>query len=295
MKTIEVSVDSIEQNENSRVVYKTAELTDLMASMKRDGLLQPIGLRKLPSGGYECVFGNRRLIAAKKLGWETIPATLTEVDTDIERDFVGLIENMKRKNTTVSEDGRIFQSLRDRGLSVSEIAVRLDVNEIRVKTALDIYTNVPEEFVKKVVYRTPGNNRRMKDVVSASTAIAILNARRTAHLNRTQTRSIFAYAAENNPTVNQIGKIGPLIKGGATVAEAIERVSNVDRISLTIFMPTSNILKLEKKYKKKVHQVLYDYLKLNPEFLVENTTSLPALSGLAKKAEAKKLKQAGSL
>ena len=56
---------------------------ELMASMKINGLLQPIVLRPAETSGYWLVAGRHRLEAAKKLKWESIPATVFDgMDAD---------------------------------------------------------------------------------------------------------------------------------------------------------------------------------------------------------------------
>lgn len=295
MKVLELNVNEIEQNENSRVVYKTADMSDLMQSMRKDGLLQPIGVRKTESDTWECVYGNRRLLAAKKLEWVTIPCVLSETETEQERDFVGLIENMKRKNTTVTEDGRLFDSLIRRGLSISEIAARLDIREDRIKMSVDCFREVPAEFAKKVVYTQGGGNmgKKPKDRIAASIAVAILNTARGAGLNRAQRRAMFAYASDNTPTMDQIKKIGPMVKGGASVEEAISRVDGLEKINVTVYISTRNLVELEDKYNTKIHDILYGYLRDNKEFKVENHKI--GLSQLAKKAEIKLSKKSTKL
>lgn len=272
MKIEVIKLEKIEQNENSRVAYKQADLSELMLSLKKDGLLQPIGVRKISSGKYEAVWGNRRLIAAKKLGWTEIDAHVFEVENDNERDFIGLIENFKRQNTVVSEDGRIFQLFKDRGLSESEISARLDISETRVKFALDVLGDgVPEEYKKKIVYSARGDNKRkVKDTVTASTALAILNIRKTTNLNRAQMRSMFSYAAENKPSIDQLNKVAPLVKTGFTIEEAIEKVAGLQRITLTVFIPEKTVEKLEKKHGKKIHAVLRDVLESQKDLRVES-------------------------
>ncbi len=53
MKVVSVDLKDIVQTENSRAIYKAGDLSDLMHSMKKDGLLQPIGLRPIARGKYE--------------------------------------------------------------------------------------------------------------------------------------------------------------------------------------------------------------------------------------------------
>ena len=268
VKPIKLSL--IDQNENSRTVYKSVDLAELMASMRQNGLLEPIGVMPIPkSSRFEVVYGNRRLISAAKLGWNEIPAVILDLDNSIDRDILGLVENMKRKNTSVQEDGRIFQSLKDRGLSKEEIAARLDISIHRVTLALEVLRVVPQEYRTKITnigetkQKTP-----LKGQIAASVASTILNLRRKSRLNRKQTRSVFKYAAENQPSVNEIYKIGPLLKEGFSVDQAISKVKNLDKIVLTLFMPMSTRIKLEKKYKKTIHKQMYEALSDCSEFKI---------------------------
>ncbi len=129
IKTIDL--DLIDQNENSRVVYKRGDLAELMLSMKEAGLLQPVGVKKT-GDRYEAVFGNRRIMAAKKLGWTEIQAHIVDAKTDNDRDILNLIENIKRKNTTLAEDGRVFSNLLHRGLTIKEICARVGITTVAI-------------------------------------------------------------------------------------------------------------------------------------------------------------------
>ena len=276
MKVVSIPLDKIEQNENSRVVYKQTDLAELMSSMKREGLLQPIGVRLLPSGNYDAVFGNRRIVAAKKLDWLDIPAHVLELPTEMDRDIVGLVENFKRQNTTLAEDGRMFRILKDRGLSNHEIAARLEISVLRVDAALEVLEVIPEDFHRKIIYTAPGGKKRVKDHIPASTAIAILNARKQFGLNRQQTRAVLNYAADNKPSVEQIGKIGPLIKSGVSIQEAIERVADLERVALALYIPSAVVARLEHKYDTTINQVIYRYIAENKEL----KASVPASNGV---------------
>src|SRR5919109_3026741 len=58
--------------------FRPEDLSELEASLKTSGLLQPITVRKLGSESYELVIGERRLRAAAKIGWTEIPAVVKE-------------------------------------------------------------------------------------------------------------------------------------------------------------------------------------------------------------------------
>lgn len=270
VKTLSIPLDQIEQSENSRVVYKKADLSELMSSMHKDGLLQPVGVRKLPSGMYDAVFGNRRIIAAKHLDWSEIPAVIVEAETDVDRDILGLVENFKRQNTSVAEDGRMFKLLINRGLNAKEIAARLDVTVQRIHTALEIIDILTPEMQKKVHYRAPGTpSNKLADRVSATAAVAILNMRKTAGLSRAQTREVFTYASRSTPSNAQIAKIGPLVKSGVSIEDAIEQVAHLERFAITVYIPEKTCRSLIKKHDKPVHEVLTDFLVSNAEFNIQ--------------------------
>ncbi|MEZ0348233.1 MAG: ParB/RepB/Spo0J family partition protein [Thermus sp.] len=76
-------------------------VADLARSMKEHGLLHPIVVRPLEDGRYEIVAGERRYRAALALGWETIPATVVEMD-DVEAYLASLAENVKRRGVPMT-------------------------------------------------------------------------------------------------------------------------------------------------------------------------------------------------
>lgn len=280
-----ISLDQIEQNENSRVIYKQADLAELMASIRMHGLLQPPGVVALGNGKWEAVYGNRRIVACKKLDWTQIPCVITEPENDIERDIMGLVENFKRQNTSISEDARMFQSLKDRGLSDTEIASRLDIPAARVTSALELTAEVPSEIMKKIHHRAPGYTKRsMKDHISASIAVSILNMRKSEGLNRAQMREIFNYAATSTPTLAQIKNIGPAMKAGASVAEAIERVSSLKRVMIDVYVKEAKAAKLEKKYGKTIQKIINEYVAANKEFGTIDMGSRPGGGANLKRA-----------
>jgi ParB family chromosome partitioning protein len=80
------------------------DLQELAESLKT-GLLQPIGV----TPKHELVFGERRLLAAKSLGWKTIPARIVDVPNILEG---MLTENVMRKDFSVSERVAIYQAIK---------------------------------------------------------------------------------------------------------------------------------------------------------------------------------------
>lgn len=268
MEVKKIALDQIEQNENSRVVYKKTDLYELMGSLKRDGLLQPVGVRSLGGGKYEAIFGNRRIQAAIKLGWAEIDAhVMDEVSGDNDLEILSLIENLKRVNTSVGEDGRMFLLLKDRGMSIHEIATRLDISVIRVETAIEVCDHVDADIRPHIVNRVSGIKK--PNTISATAANTILNLRKMHSLNREQTRTLLKYAQKDDTTIAHVQKVAPLMGLGHTIESAIERSESLDRICINVFVPKKKRAKLEKKYGKTIGRILSGFLIQQREFGLE--------------------------
>ncbi|GBF51906.1 ParB-like protein [Leptospira ryugenii] len=108
------------------------DVEDLVLSMKRLGLIEPIIVRK-EKNRYTIVAGERRFRAATKLGWSTIPAVVTDADEDVCYEMA-LAENEKRKNLNPWEVGRAIQYLRkEKKKTADEVAELLGYSERYIK------------------------------------------------------------------------------------------------------------------------------------------------------------------
>lgn len=268
MKVISIDLAKISQNSNSRAVYKTVDLTDLMHSMKKDGLLQPVGVIDLGKGQYEAVYGNRRIIAAKRLGWADIPAVILDDKGENDRDVLNLSENIKRANITVQEEGRLYEVLIQRGMKPSEIAVRLDISSQRVDTALDALRNVPKEMNIQILNRVPGTKKPASSI-TASAYHTVMNIRKNHALNRAQYRSLLTYASSEGVGAPHVAAVAPYVKRGFTVSEAIDQVGKFDRIVLELFVNKKTRKTLESKHKKSIQELIYVALEAMPELGVK--------------------------
>ena len=94
-----------------RVEFKPNELAELEASLRANGLLQPIVVRPRPNGdGYELIAGERRLRAATRIGWDEIPAVVKEIDDQMLL-TLALVENLQRSNLNPIEEAQGYQRL----------------------------------------------------------------------------------------------------------------------------------------------------------------------------------------
>ncbi len=99
------------------------DLAELALSIRANGLLQPILVRRSVSGrNYELVAGERRLRAVKQLGWTEIPALVRKVE-DRTLLVLALVENLQREELGPLEEAEGYQMLREKfGYTQQEIA-----------------------------------------------------------------------------------------------------------------------------------------------------------------------------
>jgi ParB family chromosome partitioning protein len=106
-----------------RKEFNAQELAELQASLRENGLLNPIAVRPAPSGdGFELIAGERRLRAAAGLGWSEIPAVVKEID-DRALLTLALVENLQRTDLNPIEEAEGYRHLmRDFSLTQAEVA-----------------------------------------------------------------------------------------------------------------------------------------------------------------------------
>ncbi len=93
-----------------RALFDEKEIESLAASVKQEGLLQPVVVRPVAGGFYELVAGERRWRAARKAGLERIPVVIRAVD-DQKMLELALIENLQRRDLNPMEKARAFRQL----------------------------------------------------------------------------------------------------------------------------------------------------------------------------------------
>ena len=120
-----------------RQEFRPEELADLQASLRVNGLLQPITVRPSPNGsGYELIAGERRFRAATQLGWTEIPALVKPVD-DKTLLVLAMIENLQRADLDPIEEADGYQRLAEEfKLNTQEVADVVGKDRSTVANAL---------------------------------------------------------------------------------------------------------------------------------------------------------------
>jgi len=104
-----------------RKIFQEEALDDLAQSIRENGIIQPIIVRKLEKG-HEIIAGERRWRAAKEAGLEEIPCIIREID-DVTADRISLIENIQRENLNPIEEAQAYKRImKEYSLKQDELA-----------------------------------------------------------------------------------------------------------------------------------------------------------------------------
>ncbi len=122
---------------NPRKRFDDAAIGELATSLKHQGVLQPVLVRRDPrGGGYKLIAGERRWRAAQKAGLKEIPAVVREA-TDVEAYELALVENIQREDLNPLEEAEAYRRLVDeRRLTQEQVADRVGKERSTVANAL---------------------------------------------------------------------------------------------------------------------------------------------------------------
>jgi ParB/RepB/Spo0J family partition protein len=262
-----------------------------MSSLRTSGLLQPIGISPDPGqkNQYHIVYGNRRYLAAKRLGWETIPCIILDELTGDEFLVKNLTENIQRKNLSLPEEGRFFDLLHtEKGLTIDEIAARVGVSLRHVKEAIDAYHHVPTEF--RALIKQDVRGLAKKGEIPATAAIQLIQNKR--YLKDKDLNDLFHKLKDGELNAKKLSRVTRLLRTGASVKEALKIVDTVRALGITVPVPVKAIEHIEKKYDQNIYQFIYNYLKENPELGLEDwnpgTVPMVAIQAVSKPKVIKK-------
>ncbi len=132
-----IDISAIQPNPNNpRKSFDEVALSELAASIKELGVLQPIIVRTLDSG-YQLVCGERRWRASQIAELTTIPAIVRTL-TDEEAMDLAITENLQRKDVSPIEEAKAFSYLIRSGKSIDELCARFGKSESYVRLRLKL-------------------------------------------------------------------------------------------------------------------------------------------------------------
>jgi ParB family transcriptional regulator, chromosome partitioning protein len=140
-KPLEIAVELIDRNPfQTRTNFDEAKLAELAISITASGVVQPIVVRHGPNfrqdGRYTLITGERRLLASKKAGKETIPAIVREV-SNLQAMEMTIVENLQRADLNPMEQAHAYVRLsRDFHMTQEQMAERTGKDRASVSNFL---------------------------------------------------------------------------------------------------------------------------------------------------------------
>ncbi|WP_447643189.1 ParB/RepB/Spo0J family partition protein [Nocardioides zeae] len=113
------------------------DLTEMASSIREHGVLQPLTATETHGEQLLLLAGHRRLAAAQLVGLASVPVIIRHhIADEAEQTIVMLVENVQRRDLSPVEKAEAFASLRNRGLTLTEITRRTGVRQSTVSTLL---------------------------------------------------------------------------------------------------------------------------------------------------------------
>lgn len=135
---IELNVNELRPNPyQPRTVFDEKALNELAESIKENGVIEPIIVKKSIKG-YDVIAGERRLKASKIAGNKTIPAIIRQL-SDEKMAEIALLENLQRENLTALEEARAYKSLIEKlHLTQDELAKKVSKSRSHITNMLGL-------------------------------------------------------------------------------------------------------------------------------------------------------------
>jgi ParB family chromosome partitioning protein len=210
-----------------RRAFTEPELADLEASIRANGLLQPIVVRRRASGGWELVAGERRLRAATRIGWNEIPAVVRDFD-DRAMLTLALVENLQRADLNPVEEAEGYQRLIDEfGLTQQQVADAVGKDRTTITNLLRVLT-LPVG-VRQLVERgliTAGHARALLPIKDERRQIDLANEIVAKLLS---VREVEARARESAQKEHTIKPLSAHVAGGTKPDASTRRIEELFR------------------------------------------------------------------
>ena len=134
-----------------RTIFDESKLEELSNSIKKNGMIQPIAVRKKKSSSepYEIVAGERRWLAAQKAGLHEVPITVLDLN-DSETLEVAIVENIQREDLNIIEEAKGYKRLNEEfGYDQDKIAIMMSRSRSHISNTLRLL-NLPKDIIAMI-------------------------------------------------------------------------------------------------------------------------------------------------
>lgn len=171
-QTVKIS-DLYEFKENPYQVKDNEDMQDLIESIKQNGVIEPLIVRKREKGGYEIVSGHRRKYACEKAGIEQIPVLVRDMDKNLA--IITLVDsNLHRQDILPSEKAFAYKMKLDAEKHQGQKTCGHDVHKSRDNIADDISGRQVQRYIRltklirPILQLVDDNKMAMKPAVEIS-------------------------------------------------------------------------------------------------------------------------------
>jgi ParB family transcriptional regulator, chromosome partitioning protein len=223
----------VPNSEQPRKNFSHSDLEDLVASIRKHGLLQPLLVTEKEDGGYELIAGERRLRSSQIVGSLTVPAIVRSV-TQQEKLELALIENIQRQDLDPIEEAFAYNRLMDEfNLTQQEVADQVGKSRSTVANLIRLL-DLPEEIQKALI----------DGKISVGKAKALLSLK-----DEKEQMNVFASMMGENMTVRDIEK-KVAEKGNTSRKGSVRRDPNIQAQEQVIEDRLGSKVSIKKKGEK---------------------------------------------
>jgi ParB family chromosome partitioning protein len=144
-----INVSSLNTRKDLGAGTEDTSFDDLASSIREKGLLSPITVFKRDDGTYDLIVGQRRFLACKQLGWETIPAIIRERMDDTDATILSLVENVHRADMSPIDKARAYKKIYQKYEGYDRVAKETGVSAATIRkylTLLDLAPSIQDKL-----------------------------------------------------------------------------------------------------------------------------------------------------
>lgn len=212
-----------------RKEFAAGELADLEASLRSNGLLQPVTVRPAPNGdGFELIAGERRLRAATRLGWETIAAIVRPTDNRAAL-TLAMVENLQRADLDPVEEADGYQRMIDDfALSQQEVADVVGKDRSTVANALRLH-QLPTA-IRALLQQKQLSAGHARALLPLTNHHAMLVLAQDVAANGLSVREVERRVQAGRPTPAKTGRKATATKGGAALKSSSATTRRIEEM-----------------------------------------------------------------
>lgn len=242
-----LKINEIEPNRNQpRKAFDDEPLQQLADSIREHGVIQPILVRPISTGGYQIIAGERRWRASRMVGLTEVPVIIREYD-DNKTMEIALIENLQRENLNPIEEALGYQELMETfNMTQAEVSNSVGKSRSAVANMLRLL-NLPEAVLKLV----------QESRLSSGHARALLSFEDEDYM-----MEIAEKACDNGLTVREVEKISKkettsTKQGEERPKESAKRDSFIDEMEIALNVELHRKVKIVGKEQGKIEIAYY--------------------------------------